>query len=758
MPLRGCRPAGWDIMKRPLAVIGFTYLFTLIAASCLNFMADAALAGLFLIFAVITLLVFRSLKHIREIAAILISAALAMAAYCGVTLLWYEPAAQLSAQQAEVRGKIAELPTQSGDHWYYIVKPDQVTVSGKNTGLQSKIRLKTDQKLNAQPFDTITFKALLSTPSQGVSGGFDSRAYYRSKGIYLFAKALDTPRVTPAKTRPPYYYAIVLRQYISDTINKYTGGDRGALAAGILIGDVSKLPDSIKSDFTLTGISHILAVSGTQTSLIMEYMMLVLCALRLRKRPAALCTAAAVVLFMAVTGFSPSVMRAGIMALIFLAAIIIRREADALNSLGLSVLLMCLANPFAATDVGLLLSFTATLGMITVSKKLYHSVSFLAKKAPDRAKHLLKGPAGLLCETVGASLLTYPVIILTFGQVSGVTLFSNMIEVPVSLFVTLAAAVMVMLEPLRIFTILIKPIAMLIRVTTAFMAWYAHQLASLPFASVSTGYGFVLIVLIFTLLSALLYIVFKGRGASLKICAVCICFTLTVGILSYTVSAQGVMTIAALPVEGGNCTVILCGGHAVIYDLDGSGAAYQAGSFLKSHDVRQVDALILPVYDKNRVKYANELMDSVPVDKIYIPGAYQSDENPAAECITGPAMIKWSGISLVMIPDKTGASMLGLMDYGSYSAVLTGGADADLAKYGVAAQSLRAGMVFFSGGISKDFAKAVASQLAIEGGSGGAYGGAVLESAGCKVHDTNAEGAVLILARQNGNYIIKNQS
>ena len=744
-------------MKRPLAIIGFTYLFTLIAASYLNFAADAALAGIFLLFAAVMLLGLRFVRSRREIITAFVTAALALAAYCSATMLWYQPVLALNSQQAVVSGQIAELPSQSGGSFYTIIKTDQITVNDKKTNMQTKIRLKTDAALSAEPFDHVSFKALLYTPPDGSTSGFDSRTYYRSKGIYLFAKALDTPKITKASTRPLYYYAIALRQYISATINKYTDGQWGALASGILIGDVSKLSGDIKSDFTVTGISHILAVSGTQTSLITEYVMLVLCALRLRKRPAAVCSAAAVILFIAVTGFSPSVMRAGIMSLVFLAGMLIKREPDALNSLGFSALLLCLVSPFAATDVGLLLSFSATLGMITVSKRLQNYLAAKAQPLPKKIKHLSKGPAGLLCETFGASLLTYPVIMLTFGQISGVTLLSNMLEVPVSLFVTLAAAVMVLLEPLRIFVFLIKPIALLIRLATAFMIWYAHTLTSLPFAAVSTSYGFIGLVLLFALLTVLLYFLFRGRGASMKVCAVCICFTLAVGSASYIVSAQGVLTVTALPVDSGSCTVMISNGHALVFDLDGTGSAYQAEQYLKSRDIRQIDALILPVYDKNRVNDANELMETIKVKKIYIPGAYKSDENPYATCISQLGVLKWQGVSITLVPDKKGAALLALVSYGGSSVVLTGGAQADLSDYNITPQSLKAGLIVFSGGMTKDFAKAVSPQFAIEGSSDAAYGGAIFENLGCKVHDTDVDGLLSILTRGNGEYMLSKQ-
>ena len=76
----------------------------------------------------------------------------------------------------------------------------------------------------------------------------------------------------------------------------------------------------------------------------------------------AACSMGFVLFFMGLAGFSPSVTRAGIMMLLYLGGFLLRREPDSLNSLGLAALVILFANPFAAADLGMLLSFSATAG------------------------------------------------------------------------------------------------------------------------------------------------------------------------------------------------------------------------------------------------------------------------------------------------------------------------------------------------------------------------------------------------------------
>jgi competence protein ComEC len=738
-------------MKRPFAVIGFTYLSALLAAMYIGPEACAAAAVILVAAAVAAGIGFGRYAAKKAVVAALISAAAGMAAYGAMFVFAYQPAAALSGRTAAVEGVVVEEPSQSGSSWSYIVSADKITVSGRDTGVKCRLKLTAFTHVYAEPFDRISFIAQVSSADSSETG-FDSGRYYRSKGIYLTAKTPANVKVTASESRPPYYYAIMLRRMISSTIYKYVPGERGGLTAGILIGDTRQIPAQTRNDFRLTGISHILAVSGTQTSLITEYILLLLCALGIRKKPAAIFSAAAVTGYMAITGFSPSVMRAGIMSLLFLAAILVDRQTDALNSLGISVLVLCAVNPFAAADVGLLLSFTATLGMVTVSSQMIKGLDTGLAKLPGPASKLLGPPARLMCETFGATVFTLPVIALTFGQISLVTFLSNILEVPVSLFVTIMSALMVLIEPLRIFTPVINALAMLIRLAVTFMMWYAHLLASLPYAAVSARNAVVAAVLICAASAAIFYFVLRRRGKSFAICTLCVCLAVSVCAGAYEYYDYTTLTIAAMPAQTGSSTVVVSRGKTLIYDLDGSETSYLTAQYLKSRGISRVDALVLPVYDKERVKYVNSLLDTVEISHIYIPGAYKSDENPLAECVEAPGEIRVGAVSMYLLPDNKGTSLLGLMSYGGYTAAFTYGADADTVKYGVEAASLRSETAFVGAGVSDAFAKAVHPEVAITSGKKSAAGGTVFRKIGCKVYDTYACGTVTIRARSDGSY------
>lgn len=719
-------------MKRPLAVVGFAYLAVLCVAAQLDIGVCVALALLCAACAAVLFFAFGSFRRRAALVTVLCTAGAAFAVYAAMWHLSYWPAASLAGRTAQVSGVVTDTPTVSGRNAYYLVRADAIRMGGKTVAHAVTLRVKTQQS-DMEPFSRISFTAVLSLPPSTSIDGFNSQQYYRAKGVYLFAVPTGTMQTAAPAGFHPYALAIRLRQFLSARLQERVGGVWGSLAAGILIGDVSNLPTWVKGDFTATGISHILAVSGTQTSLMMQVLLLLFARLRLPRRFSASLTALAILGFMAVTGFSPSVNRAGVMSLLYLGGLMLGREADALNSLGASVLVLCLLNPFAAMDTGLLLSFSATLGLVLLSGSCVRRMEAGLTRLPARVARLLRVPGAVLCETVGATVFTLPVILLTFRQLSLVTFFSNVVEVPVSLLATLLAAVTSLLPDGWALAWLVQPVALLLRLCCAAMIGYAHLLAGLPFASISTDYAFVYPVLLLAVAAALLVWRMRGKGADARAAALSVGFALSVGLASHAVAAHGVLEFTALPVENGNSTVLLKGGHAVVVDLDGYDAAYQTGRWLKDHNVTQVDALILPIWDTKRQTDWNDLSQDVRVRAVYLPGAGR-EKAPSGGCsVSSPVTLKWEDVTLTLYPSENDSTLLTTVRYGLASAVLTGGAKADAATYHMPRQALQAEQLFYGGELSSDFIQEVSPQYAIFSGntSAGTATGGALSAQGC---------------------------
>lgn len=200
-------------------------------------------------------------------------------------------------------------------------------------------------------------------------------------------------------------------------------------AAAMTVGDRAFLEDGVKDAFRGAGLSHVLVVSGLHLSAVSG--LVYAAARRLgRHRLACACAMAASLAFMGLTGFTPSVVRAGTAMLLLYGGALMGRRSDALTSLGLAALFLCLQNPYAAVDVSLLLSFSATLGVlwVTAAHRRWGAGRVKQEKAMARLGWRLLWAAAVPAAT---ALATLPVLISIGGGVSLLSVASNLLAVPV---------------------------------------------------------------------------------------------------------------------------------------------------------------------------------------------------------------------------------------------------------------------------------------------------------------------------------------
>ena len=187
--------------------------------------------------------------------------------------------------------------------------------------------------------------------------GFDAERYYRSDGIMLFATADELAVVEERASFSFSYVFTSVREKLSSLISAHTENEAGGLASAVLLGNRKGLPDTAERDFRRLGISHLLVVSGMHFAIIMSFTEYFLRRMKLRTKLRASLNIVFILILMGIMGFTPSVVRAGIMYIIAQFSKIVFKRADTFNSFSLSGTLIMIFNPFAALDCGLQLSY-----------------------------------------------------------------------------------------------------------------------------------------------------------------------------------------------------------------------------------------------------------------------------------------------------------------------------------------------------------------------------------------------------------------
>lgn len=225
----------------------------------------------------------------------------------------------------------------------------------------------------------ITLTGILQQPQDKRNpGGFDYRAYLARQDVVGIIDAKGFLRIGAQGGFPPLRWIEALRirtERVIDDIYTKKGGTvepslHAQLLKGILLGKRSDLPTETLDLFRNSGTFHVLAVSGLHVGLIAMFCYFGFSLFRLPQKMLCLLTIAAVLIYACLIGFRPSVFRASLMAILFLFATLIDRDADLFNLLAFAALVLLLLNPEQLWDVGFQLSFVAVASIVYFVPKM----------------------------------------------------------------------------------------------------------------------------------------------------------------------------------------------------------------------------------------------------------------------------------------------------------------------------------------------------------------------------------------------------
>ncbi len=218
---------------------------------------------------------------------------------------------------------------------------------------------------------------------------------------------------------------LVVRNWFSDSFRQVVSGPSASLGLGYLLGMRRELPEDLAENLRIVGLTHVIVASGYNLTILVRFSRRFLAGYS--KYLAAFSSFMMVVLFIGVTGLSPSMSRAGLVAGLSLLAWYYGRKFHPLNLLLFVAAITLMINPnYASGDLGWMLSFAAFAGVMFLAPVAQSF--FFGDKKPGTIRQI----AG---ETIAAQVMTLPLLMLYFESFSLVAIFANLIILP---FVPLA--------------------------------------------------------------------------------------------------------------------------------------------------------------------------------------------------------------------------------------------------------------------------------------------------------------------------------
>ena len=537
---------------------------------------------------------------------------------CTIGLVWYFGFMKLYLIPAQAMdGTTKHITVTAVSHSYdtdYGVGVDgEFTLEGKTR----KIRVYVNGVEEIRPGDVIEgdFNFRYTAP-----GGMRDPTYHAGDGILFIGYPRGAAEVRLAAEHTIVHAFLGLNHTIGKQLEDIFPQNTEALAKALLLGDDSDLDYQTDIAFKLSGIRHIIAVSGLHVAML--YSVLRMAALN-RRWLMALLGYPLLYLFALAAGFTPSVTRACIMVGLMMAAQLIDRQYDSPTALAFAALVMLLENPLVITSISFQMSFACVTGIQLFDARI--SAWLTAKLGSPKGKGFRSRIKRWFISSVSISLsaivLTTPISAYYFGTVSLVGVLCNLLTLwAVSLsFYGIVLALFLSLFWHSGAVVIAKLASFAMKYVTGI----AGFLSKLPLAAVYTASIYIVLWLIFVYILLIFFLRSENRyPLVLSCCAVLgLCLSL---LISWTEWRFSDTHFTALDVGQGQCLILHCEGRTFLIDCGGGNdeiAANTAADTLLSRGVTRVDGIILTHGDRDHAGGLSYLLERMDTEFIMVPAA-----------------------------------------------------------------------------------------------------------------------------------------
>lgn len=654
---------------RVLATIGFSFSAGVFLAALLPWNGwQLYAAGGVLLLALAWLFAARKQKYFRRGLLILLSLAVSLAYFAGYDHLVRQPIEDRCGAASDFTATVCDWPqaTERGA---------RVTVELEGYHRARAVLYGEAELLAARPGDTVTGTAQWQS---AVHFNSDDVTHFNARGVYALLYGREDVRLSAGDGDALRWLPQRAGKAFREKVAAIWDDPRvsGFLTAE-LTGDKSAMDDGDYLAMQETGLAHLFAVSGLHCAFLVT-----LLALLISRRQRLLCavTIPLLLFYMVMVGMSPSVVRACIMQIFLLIAPLFRRGSDPLTSLAAALLVILLCNPFAAASVSLQLSFSATLGMVLLSPRLYKLLTGWYKGKCRPLRTALCFVAANLSATLSAVVFTAPLTAWYFRIFVLVAPLSSLLAVPAAGWSFMAAFVTVLLGFVWL------PLASLLGwiswALVRYILWIANGMMSWRYHAVYFTNPYLIYWLLF------LYAAFIGCAATpdgkrkYLLASALSVLTLTAAIWVNRQDYQyGVLTALTLDVGQGESVILTSGGETALVDC-GSSNSYKdpgglAADTLHSMGVRELSAVVVTHYHADHTNGLYEVLRRIPVQTVYLPDI--EDEYGVRERLVSLAEEKGAQVTYVT---KETADTLGDTVLTIYPPVQSGG---DLNELGLTA-------------------------------------------------------------------------
>ena len=307
-----------------------------------------------------------------------------------------------------------------------------VNSSDKYQSTQMYIEVKKD--ISFQYGDKVMLQGEFRKGSkQRNTGGFDYQLYLKSIHIYGTLKVENYKKISSDNANWFEKSMNDIKLAITRNIENLLEDQEQQIVKGFILGDTTALDEELKEKFQIANISHVLAVSGMHIVYIVIGIEIVF-KKWLGKRHVKYVVIIGLVFYMALTGYTSSIVRAGIMGMMNIVAFLVYRKNDIWTSIAISLGIILIQNPYAITGVGLQLSYLGTIGIILFNKSIKQYFdnrkwikNNISIKRSKRISQIVENLKDMIAVTLSAQLMILPVMLYHFNMIGIYFVITNIL-------------------------------------------------------------------------------------------------------------------------------------------------------------------------------------------------------------------------------------------------------------------------------------------------------------------------------------------
>lgn len=589
-------------MSRPFVYTGTTIFISLVIFSYCGFISVAAVFGVSLLLVLPMYLLRKKNRIFLIVFTCLLSLMFSSCAFALKTATEYIPAQNVCTDYpVTVSGTLTEYSNEYGNNYYYL---KNISIDNSPTNL--KIRINAKYRVFAEVDDTLTF----SVNEIRSKKNDKSAMHYKAEGIYITAYSKSRITVTEATDHSINYYLTSVRTFISERLEENMNSRYSPTVDAMITGNKSEIDSYTRLSFNNAGISHLFAVSGFHLTFWTSalYILLKQTPLRNKRKLRAVISICFIVFFMALTGFTPSVIRAGIMQIILFCAFFSKYKPDPLNSLFAAVTILLIINPFAAMSMSLQMSFFATLGIITLSKPMSDTIEKIetAVKIKPVAK-ILSYTYSVAMISLVATLFTIFISAINFSSYSVAAPLTNILCIPVAQFVMPFGILSVIFSFIPAIS---HPMSIMCNIIMSYIYRICELISENPHSVIdASSAGIIISVIVVTVFIILSLVFFSEKNRILHLCLIIAVTCITAVSVVSEINTANTHKITVEDVGNGTTILYNSGDRNVIIGCGGDDYfSYKAENLITLVNAETLDLLIIPRSNLTESSYITDVL------------------------------------------------------------------------------------------------------------------------------------------------------